>query len=201
VPPKPLLFKTLHRGSTIRFLGSIYATAWNCCSWLSSSRVTFSSWRRDVFISYRMTREVGQESRSLECMEGYDRFISLSFYVFQIVYVSSVHRYCFVCSHEFISSVLSYRIMTCLMSVYASYMSYLFVLVIQSWYLCCCLYVSVVPLNCLFIFSRSVNDTCIMLICLRYLYDTCFLFTCSILLWIYLISRFLWLIIFYMSSS
>jgi hypothetical protein len=29
VPPKPLPFETLHGGSTIRFLGSVYATARN----------------------------------------------------------------------------------------------------------------------------------------------------------------------------
>jgi hypothetical protein len=135
VPPKPLLFEILLRGSTIRFLGSIYATARNCCSWLSSSRVTSSSsssWRIDVFISYRMTREVGQGSRSSERIGGYGRFIPLSFYVFQIIYVSFVHRYCFLYNHEFILYVLSYRIMTCLIPIYASYMSYLFVSVIQS---------------------------------------------------------------------
>jgi hypothetical protein len=71
-------------------------------------------------------------SRSSERMGGYGRFISLSFYVFQIIYISSVYLYCFICTHEFISSILSYRIMTCLMPVYASYMSYMFVSVIQS---------------------------------------------------------------------
>jgi hypothetical protein len=66
-----------------------------------------------------MTREVGQGSRSSERM--------VLFYVFQIIYVSSIYLYCFVRSHEFISSVLSYRIMACLMPVHASYMPYLFV--------------------------------------------------------------------------
>jgi hypothetical protein len=47
-------------------------------------------------------------------------FISLLFYVFQIIYVSSVHLYCFVCSHEFISSIMSYRIMTCVLIVSTS---------------------------------------------------------------------------------
>ena len=74
-------------------------------------------------------------------MGGYDRFISLLFYVLQIIYVSYVHVYCFVCNHEFISSVLSYYIMTCLMSVHASNMLYLFVLILQSCCLCCYLFI------------------------------------------------------------
>jgi hypothetical protein len=92
----------------------------------------------------------------LECIGGYDRFISLSFYVFQIIYVSSVHLYCFICRHEFISSVLSYHTMTCLMLVHASYMPYMFVSIIQSRCLCCYLYVSVVLLSRFFIFSCFV---------------------------------------------
>jgi hypothetical protein len=70
-------------------------------------------------------------------MEGYDRFISLLFYVLQIIYVSYVNVYCFLCNHEFISSVLSYYIMSYLMSVHACNMLYLFVLILQSSYLCC----------------------------------------------------------------
>jgi hypothetical protein len=93
-----------------------------------------------------MTKEVGQGSRSSKRMGGYDRFISLLFYILQIIYVSYVHLYCFVCNHEFISSVLSYYIMTCLMSVYASNMLYMFVLILQS--CCLCFY--------LFTFSCSV---------------------------------------------
>jgi hypothetical protein len=77
-------------------------------------------------------------------MRGYDRFISLQFYVLQIIYVSYVHVYCFVCNYEFISSVLSYYIMTCLMSVHASNMLYLFVLILQS----CCLYCYLFIFNC-----------------------------------------------------
>jgi hypothetical protein len=69
-----------------------------------------------------MTREVGQGSGSSECMGGYDQFSSLPFYVLQIIYV--VHLYCFVCSHKFIQSVLSYHIVT-------------FVLILQSCCLCC----------------------------------------------------------------
>jgi hypothetical protein len=74
-------------------------------------------------------------------MGGYDRFISLLFYVLQIIYVSYVHVYCFICNHEFISSVLSYYIMTCLISVYASNILYLFVLILQSCFLCCYLFI------------------------------------------------------------
>jgi hypothetical protein len=88
-----------------------------------------------------MTREVGQGSGSSERMGGYDRFISLLFYVLQIIYVSYVHVYCFICNHEFISSVLSYYIMTCLISVYASNILYLFVLILQSCFLCCYLFI------------------------------------------------------------
>jgi hypothetical protein len=88
-----------------------------------------------------MTREVGQGSGSSERMRVYDRFISLLFYVLQIIYVSYVHVYFFVCNHEFISSVLSYYIMTCLMSVHASNMLYLFVLILQSCCLCCYLFI------------------------------------------------------------
>jgi hypothetical protein len=57
-----------------------------------------------VFIPYGMTSEVGQGSRSSECMGGYDQFSSLLFYVLQIIYV--VYLYCFIYNHEFISSVL-----------------------------------------------------------------------------------------------
>jgi hypothetical protein len=91
-----------------------------------------------------MTREVGQGSGSSERMGGYDRFISLLFYVLHIIYVSYVHVYCFVCNHEFISSVLPYYIMTCLMSIHASNMLYLFVLILQS----CCIYCYLFIFNC-----------------------------------------------------
>jgi hypothetical protein len=84
VPPKPVPFETLHGGSAIRFLGSVYATAQNICD---------------------MTKEVGQGSGS-ERMGGYDQFISLLFCVLQIIYVLYMHLYCFMYSKEFISSVL-----------------------------------------------------------------------------------------------
>jgi hypothetical protein len=88
-----------------------------------------------------MTREVGQGSGSSERMGGYDRFISLLFCVLQIIYVSYVHLCCFLCSREFISSVQSYYIMAGLMSVHASNMLYLFVLILQSCCLCCYLFI------------------------------------------------------------
>jgi hypothetical protein len=83
-----------------------------------------------------MTREVGQGSGSSERMGGYDQFISLLFYVLQIIYVSYIHLCCFICSNDFISSVLSYY-----------NMSYLSILILQS--CCLCFY--------LFIFNCSVS--------------------------------------------
>jgi hypothetical protein len=58
VPPKPVPFKTLHGGSAIRFLGSVYATA-----------QTISN----------MTKEADQGSGSSERMRGYDQFIYVSY--------------------------------------------------------------------------------------------------------------------------
>ena len=84
-----------------------------------------------------MTREAGQGSGFSERMGGYDQqFMSLLFYILQIIYVSYVHLYCFICNHEFISSVMSYYIML-----------YLFVLSLHS---CCLCYY-------LFIFNCSVS--------------------------------------------
>jgi hypothetical protein len=79
-----------------------------------------------------MTREVGQGSGSSERMGGYDQFSSLPFYVLKIIYVSYVYLYYFVCSHEFIQSVLSYHIMTFVMPVHVINIPYLFVLILQS---------------------------------------------------------------------
>jgi hypothetical protein len=76
-----------------------------------------------------MTSEVGQGSRSSERMGGYDQFISLLFFNLQIIYV---HTCCFIYSHNFFQSVLSYNIMTCLMSDHTSNMINLFVLFLQS---------------------------------------------------------------------
>jgi hypothetical protein len=88
-----------------------------------------------------MTREVGQGSGSSERMGGYDQFNSLTFYVLQIICVSYLHLCCFVCSHEFIQTVLSYHIMTFLMSVHAINITYMFVLILQSCCLCCYLFI------------------------------------------------------------
>jgi hypothetical protein len=88
-----------------------------------------------------MTKEVGQGSGSSERMGGYDQFSSLLFYVMQIIYVAYVHLCCFIYSHEFIQTVLSYYIVTCLMSVHTSNMLNLFVLILQSCCLCCYLFI------------------------------------------------------------
>jgi hypothetical protein len=83
-----------------------------------------------------MTREAGQGSGSSERMGGYDQFISLLFYVLQIIYVSYIHLCCFICSNDFILSILSYYNMI-----------HLSVLILQS--CCLCFY--------LFIFNCSVS--------------------------------------------
>jgi hypothetical protein len=119
VPPEPLPFETLHEGSTIRFLGSVYATA-------------------QSLPPADMTSEVGQGSRSSERMGGYDQFISLLFFILQIIYV---HTCCFIYSRKFIQSVLSYYIITCLMPDHTSNMINLFVLILQSYCLCCYLFI------------------------------------------------------------
>jgi hypothetical protein len=87
VPPKPVSFETLHGGSAIRFLGSVYATAQNISN---------------------MTKEAGQGSGSSERMEGYDQFIYLLFCVLEIIHVSYIHLCCFICRNDFILYVLSY---------------------------------------------------------------------------------------------
>jgi magnesium-transporting ATPase (P-type) len=139
VPPKPLPFETLHGGSAIRFLGSVYATAQNI--------FISSSWRLH---HVRMTREAGQGSGSSERMGGYDQFSSLLFYVLEIIYVSYVHLCCFVCSHRIISSVLSYYNML-----------YLLVLILVMLFMLLSDY-----------FQLFQHNTCTMLICVLYLYDS-----------------------------
>jgi hypothetical protein len=101
--------EALHGGSPIRFLGSVHTTVQNIFFFL--------------------------ESGSSERMGGYEQLISLLFCILQIIYISYIRLCCFICSHEFISSVLSYYNML-----------YLFVLILQSCCLCCYL----------FIFSYSV---------------------------------------------
>jgi hypothetical protein len=75
-------------------------------------------------------------------MRGYDQFISLLFCVLQITYVSYIHLYCFICSHVFISSVLSFYNML-----------YLFVLILQS----CCLYCYLLIFSC----SVIIHEPCL----------------------------------------
>jgi hypothetical protein len=89
---------------------------------------TSSSWRHDKgsWTSIWIIRAQG----------GYDQFISLLFYVLQIIYVSYIHLCCFICSNDFILSVLSYYNMIDLS-----------VLILQS--CCLCFY--------LFIFNCSVS--------------------------------------------
>jgi hypothetical protein len=89
-----------------------------------------------------MTREAGQGSGSSERMGGYDQFISLLFCVLQITYVSYIHLCCFICSHVFISYVLSFYNML-----------YLFVLVLQS----CCLYCYLLIFSC----SVIIHESCL----------------------------------------
>jgi hypothetical protein len=56
--------------------------------------------------------------------------MSLLFCVLQIIYVSYIHLCCFICSHEFISFVLSYYNIL-----------YLIILILQSCCLCCYLFI------------------------------------------------------------
>jgi hypothetical protein len=79
--------RDLARGSAIRFLGSVYATAQNI---------------------FNMTKEAGQGSGSSERIGGYDQFIYLLFCVLEIIYVSYIHLCCFIFTNDFILSVMSY---------------------------------------------------------------------------------------------
>jgi hypothetical protein len=77
-----------------------------------------------------MTSEAGQGSGSSERMRRYDQFISLLFCVLQIIYVSYIHLCCFICTHKFISSVMSYYNIL-----------HLLVLILQSCCLSCYLFI------------------------------------------------------------
>jgi hypothetical protein len=79
--------RDLARGSAIRFLESVYATAQNI---------------------FNMTKEAGQGSGSSERIGGYDQFIYLLFCVLEIIYVSYIHLCCFIFTNDFILYVLSY---------------------------------------------------------------------------------------------
>jgi hypothetical protein len=113
--------------------------------------------RKHLLLPSDMIREAGQGSGSSERMGGYDQFMSLLFCILQIIYVSYIHLCCFICSHEFISCVLSYYNML-----------YLFILILQS--CCLCRY--------LFIFSCSII---IYVPCLYayYIYMIHMLYICS----------------------
>jgi hypothetical protein len=89
-----------------------------------------------------MTREARQGSGSSERMKGYDQFISLLFCVLQITYVSYIHPCCFICSHVFVSSVLSFYNML-----------YVSVLILQLFCLYCYLFIS----SC----SVIINEPCL----------------------------------------
>jgi hypothetical protein len=113
-----------------------------------------------------MTSEVGQGSRSSERMAGYDQFISLLFFILQIIYV---HTCCFIYSHKFIKSVLSYYIMTCLMPDHTSNMINLFVLILQSCCLCCYLFIFscsiIIHVPCLFAYYiYMIHMFCVLMI-------------------------------------
>jgi hypothetical protein len=73
-----------------------------------------------------MTREAVQGSGSSERMGGYDQFISLIFYVLQIIDVSYIHLCCFICSNDFILSVLSYYNMLYLFVLIFTVMLFMF---------------------------------------------------------------------------
>jgi hypothetical protein len=99
-----------------------------------------------IFILYDMTKEVGPGSGSSERMGGYDRFISLLFYAFLIMFVSVIYPCCFKHCYEFVSYIQSYRFSLYLVFVSTiRYMPCLLVSLIQSsCFVRCCLYVSVV---------------------------------------------------------
>ena len=114
MPPKPVPFETLHWGSAIRFLGSVFATA----QFATAQNIS------------NMTKEAGQGSGSSERMGGYDQFIYLLFCVLEIIYVSYIHLCCFIFTNDFILSVMSYYNMIDLS-----------VLILQSCYLCFYLFI------------------------------------------------------------
>jgi hypothetical protein len=101
-------------------------------------------------ISYDMTLETGQGSRSSERLGGYELFIFSLFYTFQNLYVSVVPACCFVCCHEYVSYILIYCFISFLLSVFViRYMPCLHVSMVQlRCFTCCCSSVSVVLICC-----------------------------------------------------
>jgi hypothetical protein len=77
-----------------------------------------------------MTREAGTRIWILRAHGRVWSIISLLFCVLQIIYASYIDICCFICSHEFILSVMSYYNML-----------YLFVLILQSCCLCYYLFI------------------------------------------------------------
>jgi len=119
VPPKLLSFKTLHEGSTIRFLWSDYATAQSTAVVRlpqAGSGGFLLPGGKIVFILYII--EIGQGSGSSERMGGYDPFIFLLCFVFLFVHVAVV---CLVCCACYPSSV-SY-VLPCFFCFYLIYVS------------------------------------------------------------------------------
>jgi hypothetical protein len=124
-------------------------------------------------ISYDMTLETGQGSRSSERLGGYELFIFSLFYTFQNLYVSVVPACCFVCCHEYVSYILIYCFISFLLSVFViRYMPCLHVSMVQlRCFTCCCSSVSVV-LICCFTCSPVCCFTCSpVLIHVPFIYD------------------------------
>jgi hypothetical protein len=120
MPLKLLPFETLHGGSTIRFLGSVIATA------QSTDTVRLPqagmggfllSGGKIIFILYII--EVGQGSGSLERMGGYDPFIFLLRFVFLFVHVAVVYSYCCAYYLGYVSYVLPCHFCFYLLYVFA----------------------------------------------------------------------------------
>ena len=108
--------------------------------------------------------EVEQGSGSLEHRGGYDLFIFLMCFVFQIVHVAVVYPCCFSYCPEYVPYIQSCHFYLYLVSVFAiKYMLCLLVSFVQSsHFVCCCLYVSVVLFH---------HFTCYMFIAiLRYMH-------------------------------
>jgi hypothetical protein len=62
VPPKPVSFESLHGGSAIRFLGSVYATAQN----ISNLR----SQEMDKDVPHERAAAAGRAGRGVVCRRG-----------------------------------------------------------------------------------------------------------------------------------
>ena len=133
MPPKPLPFETLHEGSTIRFLESVYATAQSTTAVRlpqAGSGGFLLPVGKIVFILYIM--EIGQGSASSERTGGYDPFFFLLCFVFLSVHVVVVYSYCCAYYPRYVSYVLP-----CLFCFYLIYVS-----VVRSCHVCLFLWLS-----------------------------------------------------------